>query len=71
MIFIGSGAPPLVDKCYSTCAMNVQEDNCIRRIEPHPGNRATPGGASLKGLGYVEPAHSPDRNPSPRQGLSL
>ncbi|NIU52039.1 MAG: molybdopterin-dependent oxidoreductase, partial [Gemmatimonadetes bacterium] len=48
--------------CYSTCAMNVQvEDGRIRRIEPHPGNRATPGGACLKGLSYVERVYSPDR----------
>ncbi len=48
--------------CYSTCAMKVQvEDGRLRRIEPHPGNRATPGGACLKGLSYVERVHSPDR----------
>ncbi len=48
--------------CYSTCAMKVQvEDGRIRRIEPHPGNEATPGGACLKGLSYVERVHSPDR----------
>ena len=48
--------------CYSTCTLNVQvADGRIRRIEPHPGNRATPGGACLKGLSYVERVHSPDR----------
>jgi anaerobic selenocysteine-containing dehydrogenase len=48
--------------CYSTCAMNVHvEDGRIRRIEPHPGNEATPGGACLKGLAYVERVYSPDR----------
>ncbi|MGD8700161.1 MAG: molybdopterin-dependent oxidoreductase [Gemmatimonadales bacterium] len=48
--------------CYSTCAMKVQvEDGRIRRIEPHPGNEATPGGACLKGLSYVERVHSPNR----------
>ncbi len=48
--------------CYSTCAMKVQvEDGRIRRIEPHSGNLATPGGACLKGLSYVERVHSPDR----------
>ncbi len=42
--------------------MRVQVENGrIRRIEPHPENRATPGGACLKGLSYVERAHSPDR----------
>jgi len=48
--------------CYSTCAMQVQVENGrIRRIEPHPGNRATPGGACLKGLAYIERVYSPDR----------
>jgi anaerobic selenocysteine-containing dehydrogenase len=42
--------------------MRVQvEDGRIRRIEPHPGNRATPEGVCLKGLSYYERAHSPDR----------
>jgi anaerobic selenocysteine-containing dehydrogenase len=48
--------------CYSTCAMRVEvQDGRIRRIEPHPGNQATPGGACLKGLSYVERVYSPDR----------
>jgi anaerobic selenocysteine-containing dehydrogenase len=48
--------------CYSTCAMKVEvEGGRIRRIEPHPGNEATPGGACLKGLSYVERVRSPDR----------
>ncbi|NIR46518.1 MAG: DMSO reductase, partial [Gemmatimonadetes bacterium] len=48
--------------CYSTCSMRVQVENGrIRRIEPHPENRATPGGACLKGLSYVERVHAPDR----------
>ncbi len=48
--------------CYSTCGMRVQvEDGVIRRIEPHPGNRATPEGVCLKGLSYVERVRSPDR----------
>ncbi len=48
--------------CYSTCAMKVEvEDGRIRRIEPHPGNAATPGGACLKGLSYVERVYHPDR----------
>jgi anaerobic selenocysteine-containing dehydrogenase len=37
------------------------EDGAIRRIEPHPGNRATPEGVCLKGLSYVERVRSPDR----------
>ncbi|UCF20271.1 MAG: molybdopterin-dependent oxidoreductase [Gemmatimonadota bacterium] len=48
--------------CYSTCAMKVQVENGrIRRIEPHTGNQATPGGACLKGLSYLERVYSPDR----------
>ena len=48
--------------CYSTCTLRVQvEGGRIRRIEPHEDNRATPGGACLKGLSYVERVHSPDR----------
>jgi anaerobic selenocysteine-containing dehydrogenase len=42
--------------------MRVEVENgCIRRIEPHPDNRATPGGLCLKGLSYVEREVSPDR----------
>jgi anaerobic selenocysteine-containing dehydrogenase len=48
--------------CYSTCAMRVTvEDNRLVRIEPEPANRATEEGPCLKGLAYVERAHSPDR----------
>lgn len=48
--------------CYSTCGFVVQvEDGRIRRIEPHPDNRATAGGACLKGLSYYERVYSPDR----------
>lgn len=48
--------------CYSTCGMRVHvEDGRIRRIEPHPGNRATPEGVCLKGLSYVERIRSRDR----------
>jgi anaerobic selenocysteine-containing dehydrogenase len=36
-------------------------DGRIRRLEPHPGNAATPGGLCLKGLSYVERVTSPDR----------
>jgi len=48
--------------CYSTCSLLVHvEDGRIRRIEPHPANLATPRGACLKGLSYVERSRSPDR----------
>jgi anaerobic selenocysteine-containing dehydrogenase len=48
--------------CYSTCSLRVSiENGRLRRIEAHPGNRATPGGPCLKGLSYVERVHSPDR----------
>ena len=48
--------------CYSTCGLRVTvEDGRLRRIEPHPDNAATPGGACLKGLSYIERVYSPDR----------
>ena len=48
--------------CYSTCTLRVQvEDGRLRRIEPHPENRATPEGACIKGLSYIERQHSPER----------
>ena len=48
--------------CYSTCGLVVEVDGGrIRRIEPHPENRATAGGACLKGLSYYERVYSPDR----------
>jgi len=48
--------------CYSTCSFNVHvEDNMIVNIDPHPANKSTPEGICLKGLGYVERAHSKDR----------
>lgn len=50
--------------CYSTCSLNVfvdEESQKIRRVEAHPANKATPKGACLKGLSYVERVHSPDR----------
>jgi anaerobic selenocysteine-containing dehydrogenase len=37
------------------------EDGRVRRIEPHPGNRATGEGVCLKGLSYLERIYSPDR----------
>jgi len=52
--------------CYSTCGLRVTvEDGRLRRIEPVPENRATPLGACLKGLSYVERVHSPNRILSP------
>ena len=48
--------------CYSTCSFRVHvEDGRLRRIEAHPGNRATPEGPCLKGLSYVERVSSPHR----------
>jgi anaerobic selenocysteine-containing dehydrogenase len=37
------------------------EDGRLTAIEPVAGNAATPEGPCLKGLGYVERQHSPDR----------
>jgi anaerobic selenocysteine-containing dehydrogenase len=37
------------------------EDGRIVNIDPHPDNKATPEGICLKGLSYVERAHSKDR----------
>jgi anaerobic selenocysteine-containing dehydrogenase len=48
--------------CYSTCTLRVEvEDGRLRRILPHAGNRATPEGACLKGLSYVERVVTPSR----------
>jgi anaerobic selenocysteine-containing dehydrogenase len=48
--------------CYSTCGLRVTvEDGRLRRLEPHPANRATPNGICLKGLAYLERVSSPDR----------
>lgn len=48
--------------CYSTCSFKVVvEENRIRSVEPQPLNRSTPEGTCLKGLSYVERAHSKDR----------
>lgn len=48
--------------CYSSCAMNVRiENGRVKAILPDPSNRATAGGPCLKGLSYVERAHSHDR----------
>jgi anaerobic selenocysteine-containing dehydrogenase len=46
------------------------EDGVIRRIEPHPGNLATPEGVCLKGLSYVERVRSPDRILTPLRRTS-
>lgn len=48
--------------CYSTCTIKAHvEDGRLCKVEPHPANKATPEGACLKGLSYVERVHSPDR----------
>lgn len=48
--------------CYSTCSMRVTvEGGRLVRIEGVAENRATPEGPCLKGLAYVERAHSPQR----------
>ena len=48
--------------CYSTCTIRAEvEDGRLRRILPHEGNRATPEGACLKGLSYVERVVAPGR----------
>ncbi|KAA0256172.1 hypothetical protein FBQ97_08925 [Acidobacteria bacterium ACD] len=48
--------------CYSTCSMRVTvEEGRFVSIEAVPENLATPEGPCLKGLSYVERAHSPDR----------
>jgi anaerobic selenocysteine-containing dehydrogenase len=43
------------------------ENNRIRRIEPNPDNRATPEGACLKGLSYVERQHTSKRLRQPHR----
>jgi len=48
--------------CYSTCSMNVTvEENRVVAIEGIDKNRATPEGPCIKGLSYVERAHSDQR----------
>jgi len=48
--------------CYSTCSMRVTvEDGRVTAIDPHAGNLATPEGACLKGLSYLERVYHPDR----------
>jgi anaerobic selenocysteine-containing dehydrogenase len=48
--------------CYSTCALRVTvEGGRLVRVEGDPRNRATAEGPCLKGLAYVERAHSAQR----------
>lgn len=48
--------------CYSTCSFKVWTDTGkVVKIEPQPLNKATPEGACLKGLSYVERVNSQDR----------
>lgn len=63
---IGGGVPTFLTacprNCYSTCAMKVTvEDGRLVKVEPAPENRATAEGPCLKGLSYVERAHSGER----------
>lgn len=56
--------------CYSTCSLRVVvHNNKIINVMPLPGNRATPNGVCLKGLGYVERANSKDRILFPHKKL--
>jgi anaerobic selenocysteine-containing dehydrogenase len=57
--------------CYSTCGLQVTvEAGRLRRIEPLASNLATPGGACLKGLSYIERTYSPDRLLHPHRRLA-
>lgn len=48
--------------CYSTCSFKVKVENQhIIGIEPQILNKATSEGPCLKGLSYIERAHSKDR----------
>ncbi|MFZ2493950.1 MAG: molybdopterin-dependent oxidoreductase, partial [Thermoanaerobaculia bacterium] len=48
--------------CYSTCSLRVTvEEGRLVRVEGLPENLATPEGPCIKGLAYVERAHSPQR----------
>ncbi len=48
--------------CYSSCSFKVLVDkNKIIRIDPDDSNKATPEGVCLKGLSYIERAHSDQR----------
>jgi anaerobic selenocysteine-containing dehydrogenase len=48
--------------CYSTCTFRVHvENNRIKRILPYGKNLACPEGPCIKGLSYIERAHSGKR----------
>jgi anaerobic selenocysteine-containing dehydrogenase len=48
--------------CYSTCTFRIRlKDKKITSILPYPGNLATPEGPCIKGLSYIERAHSSER----------
>lgn len=54
--------------CYSTCAMRVTvEQGRLVKVEAAPENRATAEGPCLKGLSYVERAHSGQRITRPHR----
>ena len=54
--------------CYSSCSFLARiEEGRLTGIEPNPANLATAEGPCLKGLSYVERAHSPDRILYPMQ----
>ena len=56
--------------CYSTCSLRVRvEDDRIVGIAGLETNRATPEGPCLKGLAYVERAHSKQRIEGPLRRL--
>jgi anaerobic selenocysteine-containing dehydrogenase len=57
--------------CYSTCSLSVTvEEGRIVRVEGVPSNRATSEGPCIKGLAYVERAHSPQRIVRPQMRCS-
>jgi anaerobic selenocysteine-containing dehydrogenase len=57
--------------CYSTCSFRVQvENNTIHRILPFSGNLATPEGPCIKGLSYLERAHTSERIINPMRRSS-
>lgn len=65
---MGTGNEPSVHltacprNCYSTCSLRVTvEGGRLVRVEGAAENRATAEGPCLKGLSYVERAHSPQR----------
>jgi len=48
--------------CYSTCSFKVWTDQGkVVKIDPQPLNKATPEGACLKGLSYLERVNSSQR----------